>query len=153
VCFCNGKLLKELNHTFIALIPKIPSSSRIGHFRPISLCSTIYKIISKIMLNRLRPLLDKIISPYHSAFVLERSIHDNILITHEIMHNFKHLKTKQAWSVIKLDIEKEYDKLEWDFIIKCFKELGFHSNWVPWIKECILTDYIPLLLMGNLWFY
>jgi len=92
------------------------------------LCSTLYKIISKILVNRLRPLLDHIISPFQAAFVPGRSIDDNILLTHEIMHKFKNLKTKTAWTAIKLDMEKANDRIEWDFILKCLQELGFHPT-------------------------
>ena len=109
--FRKGKLLKEINHTFLALIPKISNPSNTGHFRPISLCSTLFKIIAKIMANRLRPLLDKIISPFQSTFIPGRSIHDNILLTHEILHKFKQLKSKQAWFALKIDIEKADDRL------------------------------------------
>ena len=94
--FLNGKILKEINHTFIALIPKSNTPIQTSHYRPISLCSMIYKIISKILVNKMRPLLDHLISPFQSAFVPSRSIHDNILLTHEIMHKFKNLKTKTA---------------------------------------------------------
>ena len=121
----NEKILKEINHTFIALIPKTNSPTQTSHYRPISLCSTIYKIILKILVNRLRLLLDRIISPFYSAFVPGRFIHDNILVTHEIMHKFKNFKTKTAWTAIKLDIEKAYERVEWDFILKCLQELVF----------------------------
>jgi len=67
----------------------------------------------------MRPLLDKLISPVQSAFVPGRSIHDNILLTHEIMPKFKNLKSRTSWVAIKLDMEKAYDRLEWDFILKC----------------------------------
>ena len=72
----------------------------------------LHKIIAKI--NRLRPLLNKIVSPLQSAFIPGRSIHANILISHEIMHKFKNLKGKASWVVIKLDMEKVYDRVEWD---------------------------------------
>lgn len=108
----NGKILKEINHTFIALIPKTNSPTQTSHYKPISLCSTIYKIISKILVNRLRSLLDRLVSPFQTVFVPGRSIHDNIMLTHEIMHKFKHLKTKTAWAAIKLDMEKAYDIIE-----------------------------------------
>ena len=78
--FLNGKILKEINHTFIALISKSNTPSQTSHYRPISVCSTIYKIISKVLVKRLRPLLDRIISPFQSAFVPVRSIHDTILL-------------------------------------------------------------------------
>jgi len=137
--FRNGRLLKQINHTFIALIPKIENPSQTHHFQPISLCSTVYKIIAKILVNRLRPLLSKIISPVQSTFVPGRSIHDNILITHEIMHKFKVLKGKTEWVALKLDMEKAYDRLECDFIEECLKRLGFHGKWIHWVMECIAT--------------
>jgi len=110
--FKNGKILKEINHTFITLIPKTDRPSQTNHFRLVSLCTTIYKIIAKILVNRMRPLLDKLISPVQSAFVPGRSIHDNILLTHEIMHKFKTLKNKTSWVAMKLDMKKAYDRLE-----------------------------------------
>ena len=70
--FHSGHILKEINHTFIALIQKIDNPLNINHYRPISLCNTIYKIITKILANRLKPLLDKIINPFHGAFVKGR---------------------------------------------------------------------------------
>jgi len=110
--FKNGKILKQINHTFITLIPKRSSPSETSHYRPISLCNTVYKNISKLLVNRLRPLLDKLISPLQSAFIPGRSIHDNILLTHEIMHKYKETTGKFAWVALKLDMEKAYDRLE-----------------------------------------
>ena len=67
----------------------------------------------------MRPLLDKLVSPFQSAFIPSRSIHDNILLSHEIFHKFKKCKGKTAWLAMKLDIEKAYDTLKWDIIDKC----------------------------------
>jgi len=106
---------------FIALMSKIGNPSQTHQFRPINLCSIIYKTISKILVNRLRPLLNKIVSPVQSAFVPGRAIYDNILIIHEIMHKFKILKGKTAWVALKLDMEKAYDRLELDFIQACLQ--------------------------------
>jgi len=133
----NDKLLKDINHTFVALIAKVADPTQTHHYRLISLCSTVYKVIAKILVNMLRPLFDRLISPYHSAFVPGRSIHDNILLTHEIVHKFRNLKTKTPWVALKLDMEKAYDKMEWDFINKCLQELGSHQKWIAWINECI----------------
>ena len=83
-------------------------------FRPISLCNTIYKISSKILANRMRPILEKIIDPIQSALVSKRSIHDNILLTHEIMNIFRNMKGKKAWVALQLDMEKAYDRVEWN---------------------------------------
>jgi len=144
--FRSGKLLKQLNHTFIALIPKRDNPVDTQHFRPISLCNTIYKTISKIMVNRLRPLLQKLVSPVQSAFIPGRSIHENILLTHEIMHKFRKSKGKKAWVALKLDMEKAYDRLEWPFIRACLQQLGFHDIWTNWIMECITTVSYSLLI-------
>jgi len=137
--FRDGKLLKQINHTFIALVPKVDNPSSTAHFRPISLCNSFYKIISKILVNRMRPLLAKIIDPVQSAFVPKRSIHDNILLTHEIMNKFKHMKGKKAWVALKLDMEKAYDRVEWPFLFAALRQLGFHQKWINWIKECVTT--------------
>ena len=121
-------MLRQINHTFIALIPKRDNPAETQHFRPISLCNTVYKTISKILVNRMRPLLDKPVSPVQSAFVPGRSIHENILLTHEIMHKFRKIKGKKAWVALKLDMEKACDRLEWPFIRKCLEQLGFHPK-------------------------
>ena len=89
-------MLTQINHTLIALIPKVDNPSSTAQFRPISLCNSFYKIIAKILDNRMRPILKKIIDPVQSAFVPKRSIHDNILLTHEIMNKFKNMKGKKA---------------------------------------------------------
>lgn len=81
--------LKEINHTNIALIPKVNGPETMTHFRPISLCNVTYKIITKIIINRLKPILCKCISKNQGAFAPGRSIFDNILIAHELFNDFK----------------------------------------------------------------
>jgi len=98
------------------------------------------------MVNRLRPLLDTLVSPVQSAFIPGRSIHENILLTHEIMHKFKKIKGKQAWVALKLDMEKAYDRLEWPFIQRCLEQLGFHTKWIHWVMKCITTVSYSLLI-------
>ncbi|XP_026459699.1 uncharacterized protein LOC113360405 [Papaver somniferum] len=117
--FTNRYLLKHSNYTFITLIPKIKNASFPHDFRPISLSNSVYKIISKILTNRLKPILDGLISPFQSAFIANRQIHDNIIITHEILHAFKKKKknAKNGHIAIKLDLSKAFDRLEWSFIV------------------------------------
>jgi len=137
--FHNGKLLKEVNHTLITLIPKTENPEITAHYRPISLCNTTYKILAKILVNRLRPVLQRIILPYQSAFIPNRTIHDNILLAHELINKFHHFKGKKGYIALKLDMEKAYDRIEWDFLLACLQQLGFHEKWIQWIKECIST--------------
>ena len=93
--FRSGKLLKQVKHTFITLLAKIDNPSAINHFRPISLCSTIYKIISKILTNRLKDIIPKLIHPLQGAFIHGTAIQDNILIAHEIFHSFRQKKKEE----------------------------------------------------------
>jgi hypothetical protein len=109
IFFRGGFLLKEFNHTNIALIPKVDNPSLVNHFRPISLTNFNYKIISKILANRFKPLLHKIVSPTQSAFLKGRSIHDNSIIAHEVFHSMKQKKGNGGQMALKLDMEKAFD--------------------------------------------
>ncbi|GJZ58864.1 putative RNA-directed DNA polymerase [Tanacetum coccineum] len=108
--FVNGKLLKELNHTIIALIPKVQTPTRVNDYRPISCCNVLFKCISKIIGNRIKHSLKVLVSPNQSAFVPGRSISDNILLTQEFMHNY-HLDRGAPRYAFKVDIQKAYDTI------------------------------------------
>ena len=110
--FHSGSLFKPLNHTFITLIPKISFPNQVSHFRPISLCNAIYKVISRIMVNRLKPIMDSLISPFQNAFIKGWSISDNILIAHVIMNILRKKKgRKNSFGALKIDMKKAYDRV------------------------------------------
>ena len=110
-------ILKSSNHTFISLIPKVQNLERVSDFRPISLSNVIYKIVSKVIVNRLKPLLDSIISETQSAFIADRFITNNILIAFESLHHMKNNCTgKQGFMALKLDMSKAYDRVERSFL-------------------------------------
>ena len=85
-CLNFDTLLKSINHTFITLIPKVCNTESVTEFRPISLCNVLYKIISKVIANRLKPILNSIILEAQSAFIVDRLITDNISIAFESLH-------------------------------------------------------------------
>lgn len=111
-------MLPVLNHTHITLVPKVDNPSKVSQFRPISLCNVIYKIISKLMTERLKLVLPKLISPYQLAFISGRAIHDNYIIAVEIFHCMNHKQGRGRWMAIKADMEKAYDRIEWRFVLK-----------------------------------
>lgn len=117
-------LLPSLNVTFIVLIPKEEKSNTPDKFCPIALCNVIYKVISKVIANRLKPLLPFLISPEQSGYVEGRQILDGIILTHEVIHSLKH--HKQAGMILKLDLSKAFDKLSWTYMkknVKCLRVL------------------------------
>lgn len=86
--FKHGSMLKQLKHTFIVLDPKSEDARSPDKFRPIALTNELYKIISRILMNRLKPIMTKIVGPMQSAFVPGRNISDNILLAQDLIHNF-----------------------------------------------------------------
>jgi hypothetical protein len=147
--FQNHQLLHELNHTFITLVPKKSGSHSVHHFRPISLCNISYKIISKILANRLKKVLPKIISPLQSTFVPNMNIQDNSILAHELIHTFKNKKGKKGLMFLKMDMEKAFDQMEWKFLLAIMKKLGFNDTWLGWIEACISSSSFSILINGS----
>lgn len=105
-----GNLPSNLNHKFIVLITKNKLLEFVADFHPISICNVLYKIVSKVLVNRLKCLLPNIISPTQSVFVPRRIISNNILVVYEIMHLLNHKTNGQdGYMSLKLDISKAYD--------------------------------------------
>ena len=138
-----------MNETFITLIPKAQGANNFGHSRPISLCNFCYKVISRILVARLQPLLDKLIDPAQTAFVPNRNIAENILLAQEVVHSFSTTKKKKGFVGLKLDFQKAYDRLEWPFLIQVLKNFGFHQKFIHLIYQCISTVSFTLLLNGG----
>lgn len=106
----NGKLSKGVNYTFIALIPKVNSLQRFNDFRPISMVGYMYKVLAKVLVNRLRAVMGSVVSDSQSAFVKGKQILDGILIANEAVDEARHLKKELI--LFKVDFEKAYDSVD-----------------------------------------
>ncbi|KAA3480967.1 reverse transcriptase [Gossypium australe] len=143
--FCLGilnenQIFGDLNYTDIVLIPKVPKPSHLVNFRPISLCSVIYKIVAKTIANRLQAVIDKCIDKVQSAFVPGRLITDNVLLAYEILHTIKQKRVgKKGMMAVKLDMSKAYDRVEWKFIEEMMIKMGFASELVALISRCVTS--------------
>lgn len=105
--------LGELNHTLLVLIPKVKNVSSMLDFRPISLCNMVYKLISKILSNKLKQVLSTIIDSSQSTFLPGWLITDNAIIAFECFHNLHNWhQSSMGDMAVKLDIQKAYDRLE-----------------------------------------
>ncbi|KAL0283962.1 UNVERIFIED_CONTAM: Retrovirus-related Pol polyprotein from type-2 retrotransposable element R2DM [Sesamum radiatum] len=145
--FQTGRLLKQVNATLISLIPKVSNPGVVAEFRPISCCNVLYKVITKILVQRMRGILDTLISPSQNAFVPGRAIGDNILLAQELFsgYNQKHLPPRCA---LKVDLRKAYDTVEWDFLTAVLILFGFPEQFIQWIVECVTTPSFSVCLNG-----
>nr|GEX52310.1 retrotransposon protein, putative, unclassified [Tanacetum cinerariifolium] len=111
--FNNGTMLPSLNKTLVVLIPKVPAPETIGQFRPISLCNFVYRVISKVMANWLKPFMHRIISPHQSALIPGRLIQDCMIVASEAFHYIRNKKKgDQKVMDLKLDLNKAFDRVE-----------------------------------------
>jgi hypothetical protein len=146
----NGIFDPAINATYLALIPKVSPAISVHDFRPISLCNVIYKLISKVLANRLKVVLPKVISKYQSAFVPGRLITDNILVAYETLHTMAtRMKGRKGYMAIKVDMSKTYDRVEWSFLEGMMNQLGFAEKWVSLVMRCVKTVSYSILVNGG----
>ena len=118
-----GRFVKQLNATFLVLIPKKQNVEDFKDLRPISLVGGLYKILTKVLANRIKRVLDKVISKSQNAFVEGRQILDAVLIANEIVDSS--LRKKECGLICKLDIEKAYDTISWEFLLQVMGKMVF----------------------------
>eukprot|EP00253_Pinus_taeda_P006367 PITA_06367 len=142
-----GSIYHAINSTFIALIPKSDSLASFDDYRPISLCNCLYKIISKTIANRLRPILSRSISPQQFAFLGSRQIHEAIGLAQEALHSIwsKHLKS----ILLKIDLSKAFDRVSWLYIKMILIHLGFPHAYITWIMACLTSPSFSILINGS----
>ncbi|KAL2224771.1 UNVERIFIED_CONTAM: hypothetical protein Sindi_3055400 [Sesamum indicum] len=130
-----------------SLVP-VHTPMTVGDFRPISCCNVLYKIIAKLLVQRLSVVLDKTISPCQGAFIPGRSIGDNILLAQELLTGYNQVRLPPRCT-LKVDIRKAYDTVEWDFLLAVLQLFGFPQTFTRWIEECVTTTAFSIGLNGN----
>ena len=119
--------LKSLNTTFLVLIPKKGGAEELGDFRPISLVGGLYKLLAKVLANRIKNVVGRVVSSDQNAFVMDRQILDASLIANEVIDSWK--KRGEKGLICKLDIEKAYDSVNWQFLMRVMQKMGFGVKW------------------------
>ena len=130
--FEQNRFVRSLNSTFLVLIPKKGDAVDIKDIRPISIVGGLYKILAKVLANRLKRVVGKVVLEAQNAFVEGRQILDAALITNEAVDEM--LRRKESGVLCKLDIEKAYNHLDWDFLLKMTTKMGIGSKWTSWIS-------------------
>lgn len=121
--FHSGRVdISRLNYGIITLLPKVKEAAKIQQFRPICLLNCLFKFITKVLTLRIEPYANKLIHLAQSAFMKGRNIMTGILTLHEILHETK--AKKEVGVILKLDFEKAYDKVNWNFLFTCLRARG-----------------------------
>jgi hypothetical protein len=148
----NGAEIPEgWNDTTVVLIPKVKDPQWLKDLRPISLCNVLYKIISKVLANRLKVFLHDIISPNQSDFFLGHLITDNVHVEYETTRYLQNKRRgEEGYCALKLDMSKAYNRVEWDFVEAMLRQLGFDEVLVEILMRCVQSVKYRIRINGEL---
>lgn len=136
--FSSAFLPSSLNATILSLVPKFSGASQITQFRPIYCLNTLYKVISRILVKRLKLCLPYLILPCQTVFVKDRLLVENTVLASELINGY-HKNKKPKKITIKVDIAKAFDTLLWEFMFATLDALQIPDQFVAWLKACICT--------------
>lgn len=127
----SGTIPENLNHTFLTLISKVQSPRKVTDFKLMNLSNVLYKLIAKVLVNRLKPILLDLVSKTHSAFISERLTTNNVLIAYKMLQYLKLKRSgRMGYMALKLDMSKVYDRVEWDYLESIMEKMGFSKHGV-----------------------
>ena len=143
----NGIFPKGSNASFIALILKVVEPQMLNDYRPISLIGCTYKIVAKILANRLKKVMPLIIHERQTTFIEGRHMLHSVMIANEAVEEAKRCQKPRI--VFKVDYEKAYDSVSWEFLIYMMRRMGFCNKWIQWIEGCLKSASISVLVNGS----
>lgn len=138
-----------LSTAYVALIPKEDSLYTIQKFRPISLLNVAYKVLAKVLVNRLRPHLQSLTGPWQSSFLAGRSTVDNIILTQEAVHSMARLKGERGAMVLKIDLHKAFDSIDWGFLQQVLLDFNIPQQLVKLIMFSVTSVQLSILWNGE----
>ncbi|KAK7334866.1 hypothetical protein VNO80_26632 [Phaseolus coccineus] len=142
-----GRFPKGCNASFIALVPKTRDPTSLDQFRPISLVGALYKIVTKVLSRRIKDVLPMVVDESQSAFLKDRGLLDSVLVANEVVEEVR--KKRKSGLCLKVDYEKAYDSVRWNFLYDMLNRLGFHSKWIMWVRGCLETSSVSVLVNGS----
>lgn len=113
--------------------------------RPISLCNVSYKVIPEVLAQRLKVVMETLVIRTQCSFVSHRHSSDNIIVTKEVIHSMRHKKENKGWMAIKIDLEKAYDRLSWEFVREILQDIGFPESFVSLVQVYISTTTMRMI--------
>lgn len=146
--FMARKMNPLWNHTILSLIPKHHSPEKVYDFRPIGLCNVTYKIVTKVIVKAIKQFMGDVISPNQSSFIAGRQGIDNVIILQEVVHHLHNTTNRKGGMIIKLDLEKAYDRLEWSFIREALIFFNIPSSLISLIMSCVSSSSIAVSVNG-----
>ena len=141
--FADLSRVSKANGTFISLVPKVDRPDNFSQFQLINLCNIVYKVVTKLVVTKVKEVMGKLVSPSRSSFILGRQTTDNILIAQEVVHSMRLKKGRIGFMAIKIDLEKAYDRLKWPFIVDTLKDTG--DNIIEVVQQCISSSSMNFL--------
>lgn len=131
----------------MCLIPKKENSIKIKEYRPISLTTSLYKVIAKVLANWVKEIIASTVDDHQSAFIEGSQILDPILIANEVVEEYR--SSGKEGLVFKIDFENTYDHVDWEFLVFVLWKKGFGDRWRKWIKGCLQSTNFSILINGR----
>ena len=145
-----GTLSNALCHSFITLIPKVKNPEYVSQYRPICLSNVFLRVFSKVLVNRLKRIMPQLISDHQSAFMVDRLILDNTMVAFETLHYMRnHSSGNTGYMALKLDMSKAYDRVEWLYMEKLMRKMGFAEAWVKLMMMSISSATYSVFINGE----